>query len=117
MLMFMTFVALAIANVRRPQLHRRLMVLASFAIIGAAVVRLVRFVPGATQAEQALVGAGVVDLLLAAVVLLDRRAAGRVNGVWIEGGALIVANQALRSVVAGTDTWAAITEWLAALSR
>ncbi|HEX7080758.1 MAG TPA: hypothetical protein VF329_07070 [Gammaproteobacteria bacterium] len=80
MLMFTTFVALAIANVRRPEIHRRLMVLASFAIIGAAVVRLVRLVPGMTTlAERVLLGTVIVDGLLVALVLLDRRTVGRVH--------------------------------------
>lgn len=115
MAMFTVFVALAIANVRRPELHKRLMVLASFAIIGAAVVRLMRFVPDTTQSDRALLGALVVDLLLAAVVLLDRRKIGRVHGVWLAGGAFLVANQAGRALLARTEAWAALMDRVAAL--
>lgn len=115
MLMFTTFVSLAIANVRRPEIHRRLMVLASFAIIGAAVVRLMRFVAGTTQAERALLGTLVVDALLVVLVLLDRRTVGRVHPVWLAGGAFLVANQAARTFIAGTEPWARFTAWLAAL--
>lgn len=116
MIMFTTFVALAIANLRRPELHRRLMVLASFAIIGAAVVRLMRFVPDTTQFERALLGNVAVDALLLAVVLLDRRATRRVHGVWVAGGAFLVANQVARALIARTDWWAAVTDRLAALA-
>lgn len=116
MIMFTTFVALAIANVRRPEVHRRLMVLASFAIIGAAVVRLMRFVPDTTQFERALLGNAAVDALLLGVVLLDRRAVGRVHGVWIAGGAFLAANQVARALIARTDWWAAVTDRLAALA-
>jgi FtsH-binding integral membrane protein len=115
MLMFSVFVTSAIATIRRPGLHRRLMVLASFAIIGAAVVRLFRFLPDSTQAQRAVYGAGVVDLLLLAVVLLDRRVTGRVHPVWVAGGAFLIANQALRAAIAQTGPWAQFTTWLAAL--
>lgn len=114
--MFTLFVALAIANVRRPERHRPLMVLASFAIIGAAVARLMRFVPDTTQPERVLLATILVDLLLAAVVVLDRRAVGRVHPVWLAGGAFLVVNQVGRLFVARTDGWAAITDWLAALA-
>lgn len=116
MLMFTTFVALAIANVRRPQIHRRLMVLASFAIIGAAVVRLMRFVPETTLADRVLLGTFVVDGLLVVLVLLDRRAAGRVHPVWLAGGGFLVANQAVRAVIADTAPWIGFTAWLASLA-
>ena len=114
MLMFTTFVALAIANFRRPEIHRRLMVLASFAIIGAAVVRLAGWIGGGALPERVLLGTLVVDGLLVAVVLLDRRAAGRIHPVWIAGGLFLVLNQVLRAVIAGTGPWAAFTDWLAA---
>lgn len=115
MLMFAVFVALAVANVRRPAIHRRLMVMASFAIIGAAVVRLFRFVPGTTQAERALMGAAAVDVLLLAVIWLDRRSTGRIHPAWLWGAGFLLLNQVGRALIARTDGWARFTGWVAGL--
>jgi hypothetical protein len=117
MLMFAVFVGAAIANIRRQDLHRRLMILASFAIIGAAVVRLMRFVPDTTQPQRALLGAVLVDLILLAVIALDRRSTGRVHPVWIAGGGFLLANQIVRVLVAQTPPWVEFTAWLATLGR
>lgn len=117
MLMFTTFVALAIANVKRPEIHRRLMVLASFAIIGAAVVRLAGWVGGGALPERVLLGTLAVDGLLVAVVLLDRKVAGRSHPVWVAGGLFLVVNQVLRAVIVDTAPWIEFTDWLATLAR
>lgn len=113
--LFTAFAALGVANVRRPERHRRLMVLASFSIISATVTRLMRLLPGMELPERAMLGAATVDLLLLGVVLLDRRVTGRLHPVWVAGGAALVTAQCLRSVVARTDWWAEVTAWLAAL--
>jgi energy-converting hydrogenase Eha subunit A len=115
LLLFTTFVALGIGNIRRPEIHRRFMVLASFAILGAATTRLMRLVPETTQPERALLGAVAVDVLLLAVVLLDRRAVGRIHPVWMAGGAILIASQWLRRALSRTDLWTHVTDWLAAL--
>lgn len=115
MLMFAVYVGVAVANVHRREVHRRLMVLASFAIIGAAMVRLMRFVPDTTQPQRGLMGAVLVDLLLLAVILLDRRATGRLHPVWLVGGGFLLANQIVRHLVAQTPPWADFIAWLAML--
>ena len=86
MALFTAFVTLAIANIRRPEWHKRLMVLASLSVVQAAAVRVIRFVPSIALADRILLGAVAVDLLPIVVVLLDRRSAGRVHRVWIFGG-------------------------------
>ncbi|HEX7036590.1 MAG TPA: hypothetical protein VF210_12490 [Pseudomonadales bacterium] len=52
------------------------------------------------------------DLLLAAVVLLDRRVLGRIHPVWIAGGLFLVANQLVRTAMVHTGPWIAFTDWL-----
>lgn len=115
MALFITFVTLAIANIRRPERHKRLMVLASFSVVQAAVVRLVRLVPSITLTDRIFLGAIGVDLLLLVIVLLDRRSAGRVHPVWIVGGAALVSIQYLRIAILPTEAWKNVTLWLAAL--
>ena len=115
MALFVTFVTLAIANIRRPERHKRLMVLASFTISQAAVVRLIRLVPSTELTGRVFLGAVAVDLLLLAVVLIDRRSTGRVHPVWLLGGAAMVSVQYLRVAIVPTEFWRAVTQWLAML--
>ena len=113
--LFTSFVTLAIANIRRPERHKRLMVLASFTISQAAVVRLIRLVPSTELAGRVFLGAVAVDLLLLAVVLIDRRSTGRVHPVWLPGGAALVLVQYLRVAIVPTQFWRDVTQWLAML--
>jgi hypothetical protein len=115
MALFVTYVTLAIANIRRPDRHKRLMVLASLTISQAAVVRLIRLVPSTDLASRVLLGAVAVDLLLVAIVLMDRRSTGRAHPVWLIGGAALIAMQYLRVAVVPTEGWRAVTQWLATL--
>lgn len=115
MALFSTFVTLAIVNVRRPERHKRLMVLASFSIAGAAAVRVFRLIPSITLADRVLFGTVALDLLLLAVVLIDRRATGRVHRVWLFGGAALILAQYLRGAVVPTAFWRDVTQWLAML--
>ncbi|HEX6994901.1 MAG TPA: hypothetical protein VF339_12220 [Gammaproteobacteria bacterium] len=114
-LLFTTFIAVGITNIGRPDVHRRAMTLAAFSIIQAAIARLIMIVPQIAQPERIVIGAVIVDLLLIGVVLLDRRAIGRVHPMWVAGLALIVTVQWLRVVIARTEAWAVFTAWLAQL--
>jgi hypothetical protein len=113
--LFGMFVTLAIANIRRPERHKRLMVLASFSIAGAAAVRVFRLIPSITLADRVFFGTVALDLLLLAVVLIDRRATGRVHRVWLFGGAALILAQYLRGTVVPTAFWRDVTQWLAML--
>jgi hypothetical protein len=90
-------------------------VLASFAIVQAAVVRLIRLVPSITLADRVFLGAVVTDLILLVVVLIDRRSNGRVRSVWLLGGAALISVQYLRVAVVPTEFWGTVTRWLAML--
>jgi hypothetical protein len=107
------FVTLAIANIRHPERLKRLMVLASFTVSQAAVVRLIRLVPSMDLATRAFLGAVAVDLLLLVAVLIDRRSTGRVHPVWLLGGAALISIQYLRAAVISTEFWRDVTQWLA----
>lgn len=113
--LFTTFFALGIANVRRPERHKRLMVLATFSILQAAIARVIMLSPAIAQPQRVWTGALLVDLLLLGVILLDWRARGRVHRVYLAGGAFIVLVQYLRMALLRTGAWAAFTAWLAAL--
>ena len=115
MVLFTAFTTLAIANIKHPERHKRLMVLASFTISQAAVVRLIRLVPSTDLATRVLLGTVAVDLLLIVAVLIDTRSIGRVHPVWLLGGAALISIQYLRVAVVPTEFWRDVTQWLAML--
>lgn len=78
-------------------------------------MRLIRLVPSTELAGRVLLGAVVVDLLLLAAVLIDRRSTGRLHPVWLLGGAALVSVQYLRVAIVSTEAWKDVTLWLAAL--
>jgi energy-converting hydrogenase Eha subunit A len=115
MTLFSTFIVLALANIRRPDFHKRLMLLATFSILQAAVARVIMLVPAIAQPQRVVIGAVIVDAMIVAVALLDARDRGRVHPVYVAGGAFIVGVQYLRAQLLGTDGWVHFCTWLAAL--
>lgn len=115
MTLFSTFFALGIASIARPERHKRLMVLATFSILQAAIARIIMLFPAISQPERVTIGAVVVDTLLLGVVLLDARARGRVDPVYAWGLTLIVLVQCGRVVLLRTDAWGDFVAWFAAL--
>ena len=95
------FVAAAIIQRKTAQTHKRLIILATLAILDAATARL----PGMLAAGP-LAFFGIVDLFLVAAVVYDLITARKVHPVWIWGGLIIVASQPLRLLLSGTPVWA-----------
>lgn len=127
-LFFGVCVALAISTVRRPGVHKRLMVLAMLPLVHAALPRILFALfappgspqrPGLGEPPPTLVsvpGAIVIDLLLLAVVIYDRRATGRFHPVYVVGGIAFVVVQILRVPLRSTDAWQSMAAWLARLA-
>jgi hypothetical protein len=116
MIIFTTFVAAAVVNVRRPEWHKRFMVLATFAILQAVVARYVLLVPDLIQPHRALATMVLGDLLLLIVILFDARMYGRFHPAYMVGGAFLVLVQVVRSPVTHTPFWRDACLWLASLA-
>jgi hypothetical protein len=107
---------LAIANVRRPQIHKRLMLLLMAAIMTPAIARvfLTLFAPrgagGPPPAFVSLPPALVADLFLVIAMVRDWRTRGRPHAVYIYGGIAVLAEQILAVPIAATATWMAIAK-------
>ncbi|MSP68149.1 MAG: hypothetical protein EXQ96_08710 [Alphaproteobacteria bacterium] len=87
--------------------HKRLMILATIAILGAAIARLplpVAPIPPVFFA--------IADLFILAGVAYDLITRGRVHPAYIWGGLLILASQPLQLFMAGTDAWLSFARWL-----
>lgn len=109
---FAVIVALAVVWRNRAETHKRLILLASTQIVEAAVAR----VPVAAVAAGApfsfMLGA---DLIIVAGVGYDLVSRGKVHKVWLWGGGLVIASQALRLLVSQTAPWHAFAEAMAGL--
>ncbi|CAA9354638.1 MAG: FIG00440904: hypothetical protein [uncultured Gemmatimonadetes bacterium] len=116
----------ALLRVRQPQVHKRLMLVATVSLLQAAVGRwfLIFLAPAAAGGGPAgpppvfvtVMPALVSDLLIVAAMVHDRRTTGRVHRVyWIAGGALL-ALQVLRVPLSTTAGWARIADWLLTMS-
>lgn len=105
--LFAIFVTLAIALRRDTATHKRLMVLATAAILGAAIARLPFAAAGIPPVFFAIT-----DLFLIAGIIHDWRTMGRVHTAYIWGGFLLVASQPFQLVILGTEPWINFARWL-----
>ena len=113
--LFAGLIAAAIACIRRPEWHKRLILLASVELLQPGVGRMTRLLPGLTFPTPIVIATVLVDLVLVALVLIDRRSTGRVHPAWIAGGAVLLIVHYARLLVVRTDTWFEFTTWLAGL--
>ncbi len=106
-----TVFALAIIKIRRPQVHKRLMVLLMTGMMTPAIARvfLTLFAGGAPPGPPppfvSMPPALVADLLLVAAMVHDWRTRGKPHSVYVIGGAALLAQQVLTVPFAGTQTW------------
>jgi hypothetical protein len=107
--LFGLFVALGIVFRRRPEIHKRLMVLAMLAVLP----------PGAHRAVTLIVGRGtpdsyifVIAVLLGGCLAYDWNTRGTPHPALLYGGILLMASQLTRRLVGGSDLWQQIGNWL-----
>ena len=125
---FAVLVAAAIAYVRRPEIHKRLMLLATITVLPPAIARVFYAInigmgaglrpglAGPRTVESVLMPGLVADLLIVAAMTFDWRTRGRVHPAYLIGGGLVVAVQFLRAPLSTTQAWYAIADFLARFS-
>jgi hypothetical protein len=102
---------LAIVNIRKPQVHKRLMLLLMVGIMTPALARifLTLFAPpglaGPPPPFVSIPPGLVADLLLVVAIVYDWRTRGRPHPVYIYGGLVLVAQQVGAVAISGTATW------------
>jgi hypothetical protein len=126
--LFAGFVFAAIANVRRPEAHKRLMVLATTTIIPPAIARIAFAVSvgvapgmrpglGPLRTADSVVASGLVaDAFVLMGMIYDWRTRGRPHSAYIVGGVTLVAVQILRAPMSTTQWWYAFADSLARFS-
>jgi len=110
LIVFPTLVGAAVLLRRSPAAHKRLMILATVAIVPAAVARLPGLLPYGP-----LMFFGLGDLFVVACLVFDRVSRGAMHPATIWGGLFVLASQVARLAVSGTATWMAFARWLTGL--
>jgi hypothetical protein len=93
---------------RRPDVHKRLMLLATISILAAAVARL----PFSIMQAGPPAFFGLTDLFIVTCVLYDLITLRRIHRATVLAGLLIVASQPLRLLLGGTHVWLVFAAWL-----
>lgn len=123
-LLFAVFVAAALFNLRRPEWHKRLMLVATVSLLQAALARFFilaivgsgpGFRPGLgppLAIERSMPAGFIGDLLIVAAIVHDRRSHGRVHPAYWWGLGILLAVQLSRPLVGYTDGWYRLTDFL-----
>lgn len=110
--LFAVFVVMGIWARRDPQRHKRLMLLATIALLPPAIARWV--LPMGFAPPVVLV---VATLFLVPLVVWDLKTRGRLHPVTLWGGLLLVVSGPLRLALAHTEGWLSISDWLVDLVK
>jgi hypothetical protein len=110
MLVFAPLVAAAVYYRRQAAMHKRLMLIATLSLLGAALAR----VTGTPGAGGPPVFFGVPDLLILAGVIYDRRTLGRVHPAYKWGGGFVVGSQVLRLALLKSALWMTVAKAITA---
>ncbi|WP_332772681.1 hypothetical protein [Phenylobacterium sp.] len=112
----------AIANNRRADVHKRLMLLAMIPLMQAASARVFMVLlapPGAVgppPVQVTIAPSIFVNLLVIAAMVYDWRTRGRPHPVYVWGGAAVLLQEIVPLVFAGTAGWMAIATWVESLA-
>lgn len=106
---FAGFIVAALYYRRRPDTHKRLMVLATAGLLTAAIARLNIHLIGAPNP---LVFFGVTDLFLVALAAYDLLTRRRLHPATLWGGLVLILSQPLRVIASGSEPWMALAGWM-----
>jgi hypothetical protein len=122
-LFFAVVFTLAIAAIRKPEAHKRLMLLAGISLLDAAVARwfLTFLAPpgplGPPPVPVTIPPALVAYLLLVAAIVYDWRTRGRPHQVYVYGGIALIAVKLLNWPVSVTSFWHSFAGGILAMAR
>jgi hypothetical protein len=120
---FAVVFGLAVSAVRRPETHKRLMLLAAISLLDAAVARwfLTFLAPpgplGPPPVPVTIAPALVAYLLLVVAIVHDWRRSGRVHPVYVYGGIALVAVKFLNWPISMTPAWHSFAGGLLAMAQ
>lgn len=106
LVVFAGLVGSALYYRRRPEIHRRLMLLTTLALLTPAIARL-PLIP-----SNPLAFFGITDLYIIVCLVYDRLTRGRIHPAFRYGALFIILSQPLRLLIGGTSTWLAFATWI-----
>ena len=114
MMLFATFAALALRNVKNPEAHKRFIILATLAILPAATARTFSLFTWWTKNEviDTLLALLIMEITLYIAVLHDWIVKRKVHPVYLWGGVIIIIIHAFRDYAAKSDFWISIADWI-----
>jgi hypothetical protein len=122
-LFFAVVFALAIAAVRKPETHKRLMLLASISLLDAAVARwfITLFAPpgpaGPPPVPVTIPPAIIAYLLLVVAIVYDWRTRGRPHPVYVYGGLALIAIKFLNWPISVSPAWHSFAGGILAMAQ
>lgn len=106
---FAALLTAALAMRRRADWHKRLMLLATIALIIPAAARLSSYFTGRNNPA---IGIAITIALVAWCCIEDRRRLGRVHSAYRIAGTLLILSLPARMLMGHTDTWQHFAQWL-----
>jgi len=106
---FSTLVGAGLYYRRRPELHKRLLIVATIAILPPGIAR---WPITSRLMHTPLTFFGVADLILLVCIAYDVVKTRRLNPAYLWGGLLLVASHPLRLMLAGTTAWMTFAHWI-----
>jgi uncharacterized membrane protein YozB (DUF420 family) len=107
LVVFAILVGSGLYNRRRSEIHKRLMLLATIALLTPAIARM-RFI-GEGGPPVAITGT---CLFVVACLIYDRAAHGRVHPAFLWGGLFVMLSLPFRFAIGRTSAWHSFAEWL-----
>jgi uncharacterized membrane protein YozB (DUF420 family) len=107
LVVFAILAGTGLAQRRRSETHKRLMLLATIAILTPAIARMRYIWDGGP-----LLPIGGTCLFVVACLVYDRLAHGRVHPAFLWGGIFVMVTLPARFALAQTDAWLAVARWL-----
>lgn len=101
---------------RRPDVHKRLMMLATISLLTPATARFALMALTFIPVPGIFLGWLILDLLILVLAVFDYRTLGRLHRATIFGGLFVLLSEPMRLVLAGTGPWRQFAEWLTQFS-
>lgn len=115
-LCFGSLFCLAIRNVRKPENHRRLILLATISILAPGINRLYMVPLGLDNLPLPAMYL-TLDALIAAILIYDWRTMGKISGASLTGAVFIIIPELLHAPIAGSRAFAELCNVLASLAH
>ena len=117
-LLFTGLLGFAFSRTHRPEIHKRMMMLATFVVLTPALARIIQLLDSSLSrlARNDLAGL-VSDALILSAIAYDVRTRGKPHRAYLGGGGCILLVQVAVLLVRSTPPWYGYTSWLASLVR